>query len=95
MFVLFYIIFWFAAIVIDSVIIVLLELKQPLLACTGIYYVAMILPTLALTIRRLHDTGRSGWWIFITMIPLVGGIMPFGFMFAAPIIIKTTNNTLS
>jgi uncharacterized membrane protein YhaH (DUF805 family) len=74
MFVLFYMIFGFVAIIIDSVIMVLLELKQPILACTGVYYVAMILPTLALTVRRLHDTGRNGWWIFITMIPLVGGI---------------------
>jgi uncharacterized membrane protein YhaH (DUF805 family) len=35
----------------------------------------LLLPTLAVTVRRLHDTGRSGWWIFITLIPLVGGIV--------------------
>ena len=33
------------------------------------------LPGLGLVIRRLHDTDRSGWWIFISMVPLVGGIL--------------------
>ena len=33
------------------------------------------MPALALTVRRLHDTGRSGWWIFVQMIPAVGGIV--------------------
>lgn len=34
----------------------------------------LILPHLAVTIRRLHDTGRSAWSLLIAMIPLVGGI---------------------
>jgi len=25
-------------------------------------------------VRRLHDTGRSGWWYFIALIPIIGGI---------------------
>lgn len=33
------------------------------------------LPMLGLEIRRLHDTGRSGWWIFISLIPIVGIIL--------------------
>lgn len=36
---------------------------------------ALLLPTLAVTVRRLHDTGRSGWWILIGLIPLVGAIV--------------------
>ena len=36
---------------------------------------ALILPTLAVTIRRLHDTTRSGWWYFISFVPLVGGLV--------------------
>lgn len=35
----------------------------------------LIIPSLAVTIRRMHDTGRSGWWIFIILIPLVGIIL--------------------
>ncbi|EST21673.1 hypothetical protein N566_27235 [Streptomycetaceae bacterium MP113-05] len=39
------------------------------------YMVAVLVPTLAVTVRRLHDTGRSGWWYFITFVPLVGPIV--------------------
>jgi uncharacterized membrane protein YhaH (DUF805 family) len=42
---------------------------------SGIYSLAVILPALALAVRRLHDTGRSGWWILIGLVPLVGGII--------------------
>ncbi|MEU2451614.1 MULTISPECIES: DUF805 domain-containing protein [unclassified Streptomyces] len=38
----------------------------------GIYVLAVFLPNLGVTIRRLHDTGKSGWWIFIGAVPLVG-----------------------
>jgi hypothetical protein len=34
----------------------------------------MYLPFLAVTVRRLHDTGRSGWWILINLIPVIGNI---------------------
>ncbi len=36
---------------------------------------ALLLPYLAATVRRLHDTNRSGWWILIGLIPLVGLIV--------------------
>lgn len=36
---------------------------------------ALLLPSLAVTVRRLHDTGRSGWWILIGLIPFVGAII--------------------
>ncbi|MBF4983942.1 DUF805 domain-containing protein [Nonlabens mediterrranea] len=40
-----------------------------------IYGLATIIPSLAVIVRRLHDTGRSGWFYFISMIPFVGGII--------------------
>lgn len=33
------------------------------------------LPGLAAVVRRLHDTGRSGWWYWIVLVPLIGAIM--------------------
>jgi uncharacterized membrane protein YhaH (DUF805 family) len=39
---------------------------------TGLYSLAIILPLIALAVRRLHDTGRSGWWILIGLVPLIG-----------------------
>lgn len=41
----------------------------------AIYGIAAFIPSLSVTIRRLHDIGRSGWWYFIGFIPLIGGIV--------------------
>ncbi len=46
----------------------------------GIYALAVLLPAIAVTIRRLHDTGRSGWWILILLVPVVGCIVLLVFM---------------
>src|SRR5690606_16152228 len=40
----------------------------------AIYSLATFLPTLAVVVRRLHDVGKSGWFYFIFLIPVVGGI---------------------
>jgi uncharacterized membrane protein YhaH (DUF805 family) len=45
-----------------------------------LYALAVIVPGLAVTVRRLHDTGRSGWWILISMVPFVGGIILLVFL---------------
>ncbi|WHX47863.1 DUF805 domain-containing protein [Paenibacillus woosongensis] len=45
-----------------------------------IYSLAVLLPSLAVAIRRLHDTGRSGWMILLSFIPLVGAIILIVFM---------------
>jgi uncharacterized membrane protein YhaH (DUF805 family) len=47
---------------------------------SGLYWLATLLPSLGVTVRRLHDTERSGWWIFISLIPLVGGIILLVFL---------------
>ena len=41
----------------------------------GVFCLGLIIPSLAVTVRRLHDTDRSGWWIFISLVPFVGGII--------------------
>jgi uncharacterized membrane protein YhaH (DUF805 family) len=41
---------------------------------------ALALPLLAAGVRRLHDTGRSGWWVMISAVPLVGPIMMLIFL---------------
>ena len=35
----------------------------------------LLLPNLAVTVRRLHDTDRSGWWILLGLIPVIGTIV--------------------
>ena len=42
---------------------------------SGIYSLAVLIPTLAVTVRRLHDIDRTGWWILIGLVPLIGGIV--------------------
>ena len=42
---------------------------------TSIYALAVLLPSLAVTARRLHDTDRSAWWILIGLIPFIGGFV--------------------
>ena len=41
----------------------------------GLWALALLLPNLALTIRRLHDIDKSGWSILFGLIPFVGGII--------------------
>ena len=42
---------------------------------SNIYSLAVLIPSLAVTCRRMHDTGRSGWWWLISFIPVVGWIV--------------------
>jgi uncharacterized membrane protein YhaH (DUF805 family) len=42
---------------------------------TTIFALAVLLPGLAVTIRRLHDLDRSGWWVLLALIPLIGAIV--------------------
>ncbi len=39
-----------------------------------LYTLAVLIPGLAVAVRRLHDIGKSGWWLLIALIPLVGPI---------------------
>ena len=41
----------------------------------AIYNLAVLIPSFAVFCRRMHDTGRSGWWWLIGLIPFVGGIV--------------------
>ncbi|GLP95963.1 DUF805 domain-containing protein [Paraferrimonas sedimenticola] len=40
----------------------------------SLYGLAVLIPSIAVTVRRLHDTGRSGWWCLIVLIPILGWI---------------------
>jgi len=47
---------------------------------SGLYTLAAIIPAFALTVRRLHDTNHSGWWLFILLLPFIGAIVFLVFM---------------
>ena len=73
MFYLFNIIATFILIIIDSLLFDIANDGLPIL--TLLYSLGVAIPSLAVTIRRLHDTGRSGWWFFVSFVPFVGGII--------------------
>ncbi len=66
-FYLFYILVLIGASIVDAAI------KTPVL--TALAVLGLFLPTLAVLVRRLHDTDHSGWWVLISFIPLVGTIV--------------------
>ena len=53
------------------------EVNSPIIAVVALLF---ILPQISVTVRRLHDTGRSGWAYFIALIPLIGPILLFIWM---------------
>ncbi|MDR1613769.1 MAG: DUF805 domain-containing protein [Planctomycetota bacterium] len=44
-----------------------------------LYGLAVLVPSIAISVRRLHDIGKSGWWIIIALVPLVGVVILFVF----------------
>lgn len=45
-----------------------------------LYTLAVFIPGLAVLVRRLHDTGRSGWWFWLSVIPIIGAIVLLVFL---------------
>ena len=42
---------------------------------SGLYGIALFIPLISAAVRRLHDTGRSGWWYLLMLIPVIGTII--------------------
>jgi len=42
---------------------------------SGLYSLAVLLPSIAVSVRRLHDIGRTGWWLLIVFVPIIGIIV--------------------
>ncbi len=84
-FYLFAVLSFILAMVIDGVISVMLSVtfgeEMALPIFTVLFLLAVILPNLAVTARRLHDQDLSGWLILLGMIPYVGGLILLVFMF--------------
>ena len=48
-----------------------------------LYALATFIPGLSLSVRRLHDTGRSGWWLLVEVVPVVGQLVLLLFLVSA------------
>ena len=73
MFTLFHIFFLIIAMILDNVLGIAIEGigYGPIYI---LYVLAILIPALAVSVRRLHDIGKSGWMILIALIPIVGAI---------------------
>ncbi|MEX2594924.1 MAG: DUF805 domain-containing protein [Anditalea sp.] len=47
---------------------------------SSLYGLAVIIPSIVVGIRRLHDTGKSGWWLLIALVPFIGWIILIYFL---------------
>ena len=73
-FVLFYVLAIVALAIVDEMIGTFSE-EAEIGLLSGLFVLATFVPSLAVTVRRLHDTDRSGWWILINLIPIIGAIV--------------------
>jgi uncharacterized membrane protein YhaH (DUF805 family) len=73
MFVLFNFLFAIGALILDNVLGLTMK-PMPYGAIYLLYTLAVLLPSLAVAVRRLHDLGKSGWMLFISLIPVAGAI---------------------
>jgi len=71
---LFYLIFYAVCAIVDGIT-GSLDRAPGIGIFTGILALALLIPSLSVSVRRLHDTGRSGWWLLIGLVPLVGVII--------------------
>src|SRR5690349_17627802 len=74
MFVLFNFIFLILAAALDNLLGITFADEIPYGPVYLVYGLFTFLPSLAAGVRRLHDTGKSGWWLLIAIIPIIGGI---------------------
>ena len=75
LFVLFYAVVSIVATVVDVSLGLTLGGEDAMGLISTIWGLALFLPSLAVSVRRLHDTGRSGWWILLMFVPIVGMIV--------------------
>jgi uncharacterized membrane protein YhaH (DUF805 family) len=68
--------YWFLAVILVEIVIGILYLLSSTLGLIlyVVFGLAIILPSVAVSMRRLHDTNRTGWWILLGLIPF-GGIV--------------------
>ncbi|GAA5216957.1 DUF805 domain-containing protein [Corallincola platygyrae] len=72
----YFVLFYLLSVIAGAVIDVLLGLGF----VAAIVMLGLIIPSISVCVRRLHDTGRSGWWWWIQLVPLVGPIILLIFM---------------
>jgi uncharacterized membrane protein YhaH (DUF805 family) len=67
--------FWILFIVLADIVTSLIDATLDIHFVTGVFGLVTIVPNISVAVRRLHDLDRTGWWLLIGFIPLVGWII--------------------
>ncbi|MEL7208633.1 MAG: DUF805 domain-containing protein, partial [Actinomycetota bacterium] len=67
--------FFLANVIIGAIIQVLAQAADVIIILGFLYWLAILIPNIAVSIRRLHDTGKSGWLLLLFLVPLIGPII--------------------
>ena len=71
----YYVLFIFLVEIVLSILMNMGGLGNIARVLSGIFSLATIIPSLSVGCRRLHDIGRSGWWMLLALIPLIGAVV--------------------
>jgi len=75
--------FWMFALF-SFIVTIVLSVIDAIIGTMGLLYslysLAVLLPSLGVSIRRLHDIGKTGWWLLIAFVPVIGSIVLLIFM---------------
>ncbi|HIG24510.1 MAG TPA: DUF805 domain-containing protein [Acidimicrobiia bacterium] len=72
---------WILSYLVVYLVLAILSAIEPLLGVPlFLFILASLIPSLAVFVRRLHDTNRSGWWWLISFVPMIGGIVLLVFL---------------
>ena len=75
LFILLYIVLSGLATVVDITVFENLLIEEEMGVVSVVLALALLIPSLSVQVRRLHDTDRSAWWLLIALLPIIGGIV--------------------
>jgi uncharacterized membrane protein YhaH (DUF805 family) len=67
--------YWALFVVLADIATWIIDMAIGVQVTTSLFGLATFLPSLAVAIRRLHDLDRTGWWILLSLVPIVGWII--------------------
>lgn len=67
--------YWVLFMIVASIVTSIIDVVLGIRLFEPIFSLAVLLPSIAVGVRRLHDLDRSGWWLLLGLIPLIGAIV--------------------
>jgi uncharacterized membrane protein YhaH (DUF805 family) len=67
--------YWTLFTIIAGIVAAIIDAKLNTQLVSGLFDLVTLIPSLAIAVRRLHDLDRSGWWLLLSFVPLIGFIV--------------------